>query len=754
MTGRTTTSLWDRFAGFDPGLIRLTSAMRAVLGTAATLALLTALRAPETALVVGGFTAMTTSLAISDLHPRNQLITLGLGLPLSLACLAVGTALTPYPTAAKLTFLVLICLAVQARRFGPRGLGLGIFGFMAFLLSQFAPARADQLPRLGASVLVAFGAVAIVRCCVGPVTGPGALRRLRHAFDVRLHDVLRDTASIVLATEQDVGTRSRSLQDRLDRLHESVLLIENLLAERAAGEDTEALRPHLSRVEVAAQRLAVLAVRAMHTPAARNDPAERTARQRLAQRIRALRYQPTVGTTRGAERCAEGYEGDSANWPTGSAFVLDCFPAVDELAEALRVLGPRGRPRARRTPSRKPASPTFGALPRRDTDEEGLKRGATRQAFQVTAASAIAITAGHLLSPHLWYWAVTAVWVVSIKNESTGEVLLQSLRRLAGTVIGVVFGYGLAALVNGDGPALLSLLLLCMFGIFYTPSHAYWAVTFFITGTLSMLLALTDTFSTQVLLLRVQETALGVSCGILAAVLVLPTTVRRAGDDALAGFLRALDHLLRAVASGSPGTETPTSRVHAAAHDLDQALESFRKAILPLTHPFAPQRRRRHRARHLLELLDAGAYHVRSLAATAERLPAGHVPEYAMRLTAAADHAHETVTHLIRVTGDRPGTVSRVARPKVTTTLSLLSEEQRVCRSRLSLEYRLVLHIDRLDSTLTALVRALDPLAPDPDRTAVAPSERVHLQLPHGPAQAAAVSCADPADRCGRARAG
>ncbi|WP_241965788.1 FUSC family protein [Streptomyces sp. 111WW2] len=727
--------------------------MRAVLGTAATLALLTALRAPETALVVGGFTAMTTSLAISELHPRNQLITLGLGLPLSLACLAVGTALTPYPTAAKLTFLVLICLAVQARRFGPRGLGLGIFGFMAFLLSQFAPARADQLPRLGASVLVAFGAVAIVWCCVGPVTGPGALRRLRHAFDVRLHDVLRDAASMVLATGQDVGTRSRSLQDRLDRLHESVLLIENLLAERAAGEDTEALRPHLSRVEVAAQRLAVLAVRAMHTPAARNDPAERTARQRLAQRIRALRYQPTVGTTRGAERCAEGYEGDSANWPTGSAFVLDCFPAVDELAEALRVLGPRGRPRARRTPSRKPASPTFGALPRRDTDEEGLKRGATRQAFQVTAASAIAITAGHLLSPHLWYWAVTAVWVVSIKNESTGEVLLQSLRRLAGTVIGVVFGYGLAALVNGDGPALLSLLLLCMFGIFYTPSHAYWAVTFFITGTLSMLLALTDTFSTHVLLLRVQETALGVSCGILAAVLVLPTTVRRAGNDALAGFLRALDHLLRAVASGSPGTETPTSRVHAA-HDLDQALESFRKASLPLTHPFAPQRRRRHRARHLLELLDAGAYHVRSLAATAERLPAGHVPEYAMRLTAAADHAHETVTHLIRVTGDRPGTVSRVARPKVTTTLSLLSEEQRVCRSRLSLEYRLLLHIDRLDSTLTALVRALDPLAPDLDRTAVAPSERVDLQLPHGPAQAAAVSCADPADRCGRARAG
>ncbi|MFD8801568.1 hypothetical protein [Streptomyces atroolivaceus] len=44
---------------------------------------------------------MTTSLAISDLYPRNQLITLGLGAPLSLASLATGAVLTPYPTAAS-----------------------------------------------------------------------------------------------------------------------------------------------------------------------------------------------------------------------------------------------------------------------------------------------------------------------------------------------------------------------------------------------------------------------------------------------------------------------------------------------------------------------------------------------------------------------------------------------------------------------------------------------------------------------------
>ncbi|MGX1116806.1 putative membrane protein YccC [Streptomyces ambofaciens] len=704
MVARTTAVLRDRFAAFDPGLTRLTSAMRAVLGTAAALAVLTALRAPETVLVVGGFTAMTTSLAISDLHPRNQLITLGLGAPLSLVSLTAGAVLTPYPTAAKLIFLVVIYLAVQARRFGSRGLGLGIFGFMFFLLSQFVQARADQLPQLGAAVLVAFGAVTTVWYCVGPVTAAGATRRLRHAFGVRLHDVLRDTASVV-ATGQDDGTRSRRLQERLDRLHAAALLIEDFLDERAVDGGTEAVPRHLGRVEVAAQRLAVLAVRAVRTPAARDDLAERRARQRLAQRIRALGHQVTTGTAPASEEC----EGGPANRPAGSAQVRDCFLAVDELTAALGLLGPHGRPSGFGTPPHEAAPPASRTVPRRDTHTESLKRQATRQAVQVTTASALAVAGGHLLSPHLWYWAVVTAWVVFIGTESTGEVLLQSARRLAGTVLGVVFGYGLAALVGGDGPALLLLLLLllCMFGIFSTPSRAYGAVTFFITGTLSMLLALMDTFSTDVLLLRVQETALGATCGILAATLVLPMTVRRASDEELVGFLRVLDRLLRGIASGSTDADAPADWVRAA-HDLDQALESFRKACLPLTHPLNPQRGRRHHTRHLLELLEVGAYHARSLAATAERLPAGRASECAPRLTAAADRAHETVAHLIRVTGRRSEFSSHTARPRVVRALSLLSEEMRVSRSRPSLECRLLQHLSRLDATLTALVQSRD----------------------------------------------
>lgn len=108
------------------------------------------------------------------------------------------------------------------------------------------------------------------------------------------------------------------------------------------------------------------------------------------------------------------------------------------------------------------------------------------------------------------------------------------------------------------------------------------------------------------------------------------------------------------------------------------------------------------------------------------------------------------MTHLIRVAGHGPGAAAHMARPTVIRALSRLSEEQRVSRNWPSPEHRLLLHIDRLDATLTALVRALDPLAPDPDRTIVVPSERVDIPLPHGPAQAAAVSCAVLTDRWGR----
>lgn len=714
MAATKTALLRDRLAAADPGLMRLASATRAVLGATVSLGVLTAVGRSGTELLVGGFTAMATSLAISDLHPRNQLITLGLGAPVFLAALAAGTVLTPYPVAAGSVFLLLILLAVHARRYGARGQGVGIFGFMAFFLSQFIGAPAVQLPQMGTAVLVACGAVVGVCHGTGFMTAPRVLGRLRRTFDARLHDVLRGTAAL-LDAGQDAGAVAPALERHLDRLHESVLLIEDFLGERAIDETTDGLLlRHIARVEVAAQRFTVLAVRAVDASAC--DPAARAARQRLAARIRRLGHQL-------AQRTVTAWEDTPALRPAGPAPLRDCFQGLAELAAAVRLPGPhtdsaRAAVRAPRAPAAPRTTASRGGRHRGagsgdrppGADREDHRRATARHAVQVTAASALSLLCGHVLSQDHWYWAVVATWVVFTNTTSTGEVLLQSARRLAGTVLGAVFGYGLAALAGPYEPLLLGLLLACVFGIFATPSRAYWAVTFFITGALSMLLALLDTLSADVLVVRVQETALGVSCGVLATVAVLPMTVRRATDEELAHFLLVLGRLVRVTARG-PGTGSTTDPIRTA-HDLDRALASFRKACLPLTHPLNPWRGRRDRARHLLGLLEAGAYHARSAAVVAGLFPQSEDAARGTGLTASADRVQEKVTHLFRLASHRRGTASPSAHPEVAGALLLLSGERRAWHSPPSPRQRLLLHIDRLDLTLTALTEAMDPPAP------------------------------------------
>ncbi len=396
MTAAKTASLWDRIAAADPGLLRLVAGLRAVLGLTLTLAALAMLDQSSAVLLAGGFTAVVTSLAISDPHPRNQFLTLLAGVPVGLAALTAGGLLAPFPLVSHLAFLLLIFAAVYTRRFGRRGLDLGIFAFMAYFLSQFARIQPHQLPQMIGASAVAFAAAAVTRLCLVPMTSRGSRRRLRAAFE----------------------------RDRM------------------------ALQP--------------------------------------------------------------GAAQPSGPW-----------------------------------------------------------RYATRQAFQVTAAAALATLGGHLVSPHLWYWAVATAWVVFVNAEHTRDILLRSGWRLIGTVAGVPFGYGLAVLAAGNTPLALAFLLACVFGMFYTPSGSYWAVTFFITGSLSMVLAALHTLSPELLALRVQETVLGVGCGILAA-----------------GALEALREACRTVC---------------------------RTACRSLLHPLDPRRAERARVRRVLERVEATSFHAQGI---------------------------------------------------------------------------------------------------------------------------------------------
>ena len=120
----------------DPDRARWRMAAQATLSTAGTAAIVWGVKqwiphAPST-MLVGVILAMTVTMAVSDATVSAQCRTIAL-LPIPAAlCLTIGTLLSPHPWANHVMFLATILGAVWLRRFGPRGLALGMVGYFSY----------------------------------------------------------------------------------------------------------------------------------------------------------------------------------------------------------------------------------------------------------------------------------------------------------------------------------------------------------------------------------------------------------------------------------------------------------------------------------------------------------------------------------------------------------------------------------------------------------------------------------------------
>jgi uncharacterized membrane protein YccC len=181
----------------------------------------------------------------------------------------------------------------------------------------------------------------------------------------------------------------------------------------------------------------------------------------------------------------------------------------------------------------------------------------------------------------------------------------------------------------------------CVFGVFYSAAVSYSWMTFFVTVMAGSLYGLLGVLHPGLLALRMEETGAGALAAALAVLLVLPVTTHAATD---AWIQRALHTVREAAASLD---DTHGAGVAARAAELDVVLGRVRASVAPLVHPLSPLRARRHRARRVLELLDACAHQVRGLAETAAHPGAGQderlrtacrrVEHAVLRLVAPAD---------------------------------------------------------------------------------------------------------------------
>ncbi|MGW5663195.1 FUSC family protein [Streptomyces sp. NPDC003758] len=730
--------LRDRITASDPGLLRLAAGSRTAGAIALTLAVLAVLRAPLPHLVAGAIAAMVATFAIREKQRGRQAITLALGLPVALVSVSLGALLNTRVVAGDVFFVLLIFCAVYGRRFGDRGTALGLIGFQVYFLSLFVGATVSTLPRLYGVITLAFACSAFVRFVVVYETPAGILQRLREAFRVRLAQLVSAQLELLDAGPDDVDKALEEVREGTARLHETAMMIQGRLDDGTSDEAVaQVLQRRIADAEIAAERLGLLLLNARsaeradtltlhlpgaHVPSGGHLPVRDEAIDTLRRELQALRLLllRSVGQ-RGGTGVAHlrnrllGYR-DEENLPSASRAVQDVFRGIGEAARAvlgLRVALEEMQDESDDTPattrSREELDAENAAIEgaqesERETQQEprGLRRPTTRAAVQVSVGSALAIVGGEFLSSHRWYWAVLTCWIVFMNTSSTGEVLVKGYRRLVGTVLGVVAGIVLAGLVGHHTWTALGLVLLCVFAMFYTAPLSYTLMSFFVTAALGLLYTLLHTYSLSVLVLRVEETALGAACGIVAAAMVLPVATDRRTNELLATVLERLADVTDAAVdqlSGSPGAGLLDK-----ARDLDEALGDLRAATQPLTHPITPLRARRSTARYVVAVLETCAYHARCLAATAELLAAHPSITADPRLRRACDRITDNIAAISAHVADQHATDEVETGPSIASLLE--SDTARTPRYG-RITDRVLRHLQRLDEAVVGLARPL-----------------------------------------------
>ncbi|MEU6733486.1 FUSC family protein [Streptomyces physcomitrii] len=259
----------------------------------------------------------------------------------------------------------------------------------------------------------------------------------------------------------------------------------------------------------------------------------------------------------------------------------------------------------------------------------GLARPTTRQAFQATAACAVALALGQAFSEERWYWAVGTVWWTFVNTASRGETLVRGFRRVLGTVIGIAVGLLVAVPLHGAPAPSAALVALCVFGIFYTAAVSYSWMMLAVTVMAGLLYGLLGVLDHHLLVLRLVETAVGAVAAGLAVLLVLPVTTHATNH---AWIRRALGCVHAATAAATARlSHDPAADPAPHAAELELLLGRVRLALAPLVHPLSPFRARKARARQVIALLDDCAREVRGLVAVS----ADPVASHDVRLTAA-----------------------------------------------------------------------------------------------------------------------
>jgi uncharacterized membrane protein YgaE (UPF0421/DUF939 family) len=600
----------DRLAASDPGLnrfraatqavvsvaaiigaeyafVKITGALQATVPPGATAAQAASIAAGNRALLViaillGGLLGLLTSLGVNDTTaPRLAVSTLIVPAPI-LASMALGLSLGGHRTAALASFPVVLALGTLARRWGPRGVLIGVPLFIGDFIGFFlyGVVHFGHLGWIAAELALAALVSLAVRLVLFFPDPQAALRRSQRSWAARAAAVAEQAAlTFSPADARDPEADRAKLRRSLVRLNEAALMIDARLAEPEAIEDgSSAQRLHerlfdaelgltnaarfaeaLGQMDLPpAERLQIdgilSALRAGHLPRASTRAAHLLAHLGATASDDLAVTGGSIDPGRRHQRILLHRFASSIVLLTGA---LDDWMAVGAVvgADGAGAFTPAVALTAGWLPGSEQVSARASTEAGRRWDERLALAPSVRAAIQVGVAVGLATVLGDVISGRRFYWAVIAAFVSFIGVSNNLEQVRRAALRVVGTAIGIVVGSLLAQLDGHNDAACIVVVLIAMFFGVYLIRVSYAFMVIGVTVMVSQLYEQLGEFSHSLLLLRLEETIVGAVIAALTVLVVLPLRTQRVLVVALTNQLRStrrfLDEAVRELAAPS-----------------------------------------------------------------------------------------------------------------------------------------------------------------------------------------------------------
>lgn len=573
------------------------------------------------AMLLGGIVGMLSAFAVLDTKPRALTITMALVPIPMLVTMALAIQFLNHRTLGILVMAVVMAGAVYAPKFSPRiGPRAFLFGLMLFIgyLFGFLSHGAIRTSDLGWIAVILWVAVAVnlvLKLVVFLPLARGALRRSLRSFFAHSRRAITYSARLFsIEDPRQLARARRRLHRRLSRLNETALIVDGLLGQHP--EIAQEIHGRVFQAELAVQNIGRLAdaLGDVELPdelrvAIRESllEAHDTWRETQMSELHVLRASGRPRTTRLPDPLTAGrvlrLADELESWQLATRLWRD--------VELAGVVDP--------VPFETPVTLMFGNLPgsalvgRSAAAPPGSIREKLRLDFPAQSAIRLGIAVvaaaslGSVVSERRFYWAVLAVFVSFMGTNTSGEQLIKAAQRVGGTVVGILIGTLLANAIGVSSWSIAVILGALFLGV-YLMRASYALMVLGITIVVSQLYMQLGEYTNHLLVLRLEETAIGAAVAALAAFLIFPIHARQAARVAAHEYYAQLGGMLDRLIQQLSGE---TVSLSLAGRSLDSTAHALRSAALPLT--WMPSRRSD--IEHNLLLFTQAAHYARNLAA-------------------------------------------------------------------------------------------------------------------------------------------